>query len=274
LGVKFAICNEMFENWDLRKVMALAARLGYSAVEIAPFTLADDVRKLGKKARKKIVEDSESLGVEIAGTHWLLVKPEGLHITHPDQSIRGKTVEYLKALAEFTADIGGRVMVFGSPKQRNVLPGVDPSKAWAWAVEAFKKASRYCGDLGVTLCIEPLSRDQTNFINTCRDALKLIEDVAEPSFKLILDVRSMADEGRPIHEIVADGREHLTHFHANDTNGLGPGFGKADYHKIARTLLEIGFSGYASVEIFDFTLGSKYIATRSIENLKTYFGVI
>ena len=271
MAVKFSICNELFKGWSLKKVIEYISRIGYEGVEIAPFTISYDIRHVSKNERSEIHEIAERYGVEVVGTHWLLVTPPGLHITHPDENVRKLTVKYLIALVKFTADIGGKIMVFGSPKQRNILPGVDERRAWEWATGVFKEVCKVAEDHGVTICMEPLSRDQTNFVNTAKEATVLIEKVNSPNFQLILDVRSMFDEELSHSEIIKSYGKYLAHFHANDDNGLGPGFGRANYHKIAKALDYVNYRGYVSVEVFDFSLGAKYIAERSIVNLIKYF---
>ncbi len=199
--VKFAICNEIFEGWSLSRVMEYVASLGYDGLEIAPFTLCTDVREVSKKMRKQIAELATNFGLRIVGTHWLLVTPPGLHILHPDEKIRMRTLEYLKELVKFTYDIGGNIMVFGSPKQRNIPAGLSKSKALTIASNIFKECCKFAKDYNVIICIEPLSRDQTNFINTSKEAIELIKMVNYDNFRLILDVRSMFDEGVP-HEVI------------------------------------------------------------------------
>jgi len=272
MSVKFSICNELFEGWSFERVIGYISKIGYSGLEIAPFTISNDIRRVSKDQRRKIREVAEQYGVSIVGTHWLLVTPPGLHITHPDESTRERTLDYLIALIKFTAEIGGKIMVFGSPKQRNILPGINRDKAWSWAINVFREACRVAEDYGVIICMEPLSRDQTNFINTAEEAVLLIEKVGSPNFRLILDVRSMFDEGLPHDKLIRNYGKYLEHFHANDDNGLGPGFGRANYYKIAKALSDINYRGYVSVEVFDFSLGAKYIAERSIVNLIRYFG--
>ena len=82
--MKIAICNELFEGWPFEEVCEYIAQLGYDAVELAPFTLAETASDISSSERKKIVGAAKSAGLEIAGLHWLLVKPEGLYINHPD----------------------------------------------------------------------------------------------------------------------------------------------------------------------------------------------
>ena len=68
-------------------------------------------------------------GLETIGLHWLLAKTEGYYLTTPDEAIRKRTGDYLIALAEATRDLGGSLMVLGSPKQRDLLPGVTLDQA-------------------------------------------------------------------------------------------------------------------------------------------------
>src|SRR3977135_2278059 len=107
--MKFAICNEIFKDWKLEDTFAYAKRLGYSAVEIAPFTLANSVADISAGERQKIRDSAAQIGIEIAGIHWVLVKPEGLYINHTDAAIRERTADYFRELVDFGADIGGKV---------------------------------------------------------------------------------------------------------------------------------------------------------------------
>ena len=56
-------------------------------------------------------------------------------MTSHDATVRRPTAEYLPVLAEVCADLGGKVLVLGSPKQRNLLPGISYDDAEAYAVE-------------------------------------------------------------------------------------------------------------------------------------------
>ena len=74
-SLKTAICNELFQDWPVEKVFDYAARLGFDAVELAPFTLAETAYDITPARRKEIAGAARSAGVEIAGLHWLLAKP-------------------------------------------------------------------------------------------------------------------------------------------------------------------------------------------------------
>jgi sugar phosphate isomerase/epimerase len=268
----FAICNEIFQDWAFADACAFAARTGYDAIEIAPFTLARHVTDLAAADRARVREDAAHAGLAIAGIHWVLAQTEGLYLTHPAADVRVRTARYLVDLVDFCADLGGRVIVVGSPKQRSLLPGVAFEQAWAWAVEVFRDAVRRAEDRTVTICLEPLAPAETDFINTAAEAVRFAGQLASPAFKIILDVKAMCSEARPIPEIIRASWPHFAHFHANDRNLKGPGFGDVDFRPIAAALKEVGYTGVVSVEVFNFDEGPEAIATRSLAYLREVFG--
>ena len=221
--------------------------------------------------RRKIRETAARQGIEIAGIHWVLVKPEGLYINHPDGSLRERTARYFCELVDFCADLGGGVMVVGSPKQRNVLPEVSREQAWDWAATTFRPAVAQAEQREVTICFEPLAPAETNFINTAAEALQFVQQVPSPRFKIILDVKAMCSEAKPFPRIIQESWPHFAHFHANDRNLKGPGFGDVDYKPIAAALKEAGYQDFVSVEVFNFDEGAEAIAARSLEYLERAF---
>ncbi len=270
--MKFAICNEIYQGWKLEAAMAHAVQAGYTAVELAPFTLAKLVTDISAAERRNIRETAARLGLEICGLHWLLAQVEGLHLTHPEPAVRGRTSEYFCGLVDCCADLGGGVLVLGSPKQRNVLPGVTPEQAWTWAAETLRAPVTSAERRGVTICIEPLGPAETNFINTAAEAVRFAQQFHSPNCKIILDVKAMSSESKPIPQIIRESWPHFAHFHANDPNLKGPGFGDVDFKPIAAALKEAGYRGYVSLEVLNFDEGPETIAERSIEYLKRVFG--
>ena len=270
--MNFGICNEIFQGWKLEEAMAFAAKTGYDAIEIAPFTLAKYVTGISKSERQNIRESAKRARIAISGIHWVLAQAEGMYLNHKDPSIREQTGKYFCELVDFCAEIGGHIIVVGSPKQRNLLEGVSYEQAWDWAKETFQPAVRQALDRGLTICLEPLAPTETNFINTAEEALRFVKQFRSPSFKIILDVKAMSSESKPIPQIIQESWPHFAYFHANDKNLKGPGFGDVDFKPIAGALKDVGYEGYISVEVFNFEEGPEAIATRSLEYLKSCFG--
>jgi sugar phosphate isomerase/epimerase len=272
--MKYAFCNEAYVGWPFDRVCGDLASCGYSGVEIAPFTLDEDPRRIDERRAKEIGEIARREGTEVIGLHWLLAKPDGFHLTTPDAALRKSTVEFLQHLARLCAAMGGRIMVFGSPKQRGILPGENPDDVFARAAEGFRAVCEVAGPLGVTLALEPLSPVETDFLNTASETVRLIRAVDHPACRLHLDVKAMSSEPEPIEKIIRDHCRDLAHFHANDPNRRGPGSGEVDFASIVKALKTINYDGYVSVEVFDYVPDGPTIARTSIEFLKTMFGKI
>jgi len=263
--MKFAICNETFVDWEWERMLDCIARLGYDGVEVAPFTLADRASEISDQRRRDLRNAALRAGVPVVGLHWLLVKPEGLHVTTPDDAVRNRTADYFVDLVRLCADLGGNLMVIGSPKQRNLLPGITKARALGYAREVFERALPEAERCGVTLAIEPLTPRETDFINTAADGIELIELINHKNFRLHLDVKAMTgSESRPLPEVIQASAKHLHHFHANDSNLLGPGMGEIDHRPIMKALKEIDYKGYVSVEVFDYRPGAENIARQSL----------
>lgn len=270
--MKFGICNEIFQGWKIDDVFNYAARIGYDAVEVSPFTLAKYVTEIPAAERGRIRDAAARAGVAISGIHWVLVQAEGMYVTSPEEATRARTAQYFCDLADFCADLGGKVIVVGSPKQRSLLPGVSPEQGWAWAQEVFRPSVRVAERRGVTICFEPLPAEDTNFVNTAAEAVRFARGLGSPAFKVILDVRAMSHEATPVPQIIRESRGEFAYVHANDKNLKGPGFGDVDYGPIVAALREVGYDGTVSVEVFKFDEGPEAIATRSLEYLKRVFG--
>jgi sugar phosphate isomerase/epimerase len=270
--MKFAICNEIFKDWSLEDTFAYAKKAGYDAVEIAPFTIAKSVTLISSGERARIRELAAKAGVTISGLHWVLVQAEGMYLTHPDAAVRSRTADYFVELVNCCADLGGTRIIVGSPKQRNLLEGVSHQQAWNWAVEVFRPAVKRAEQRGVVLCFEPLAPSETDFVNTAEEGCRFAAEFASPAMSIILDVKAMSSEAKPIPQIIRESAGKFAYFHANDPNLRGPGFGDMDFTPIVAALRDAGYDGTVSVEVFKFEEGPEVIATKSREYLRKVFG--
>jgi sugar phosphate isomerase/epimerase len=266
--MRYAICNETFEGWDHARICRTAAELGYTGLEVAPFTLAPRITDVTAAQRQKLRQEAESAGVQIIGLHWLLAKTEGLHLTSPDAAVRQRTADYLVELARACRDLGGDLMVFGSPVQRRILDGVTREQAIDYAVDSFQRATKGIADAGVRLCLEPLAPAEADFIQTAAEACVILDRIDHPNFVLHLDVKAMSSEAIPIPELIRTQAARTGHFHANDANKRGPGFGEVDFKPIFRALKETNYPGWVSVEVFDYTPDPLTIARESIRYMR------
>jgi sugar phosphate isomerase/epimerase len=266
--IRYAICNETFGDWPLAKACDFAASCGYSGIEIAPFTLASLATDLPAAARGEIRRTIARAGLDCVGLHWLLAKTEGFHVAHPDADVRGRTVDYLGELARLCHDLGGRVLVFGSPKQRSLMPGVSPEQAVDHIHEVFSRLVPVLESTDTVVALEPLSPAETDVLTTAAETRRLIERIGSQHVRLLLDVKAMSSEESPIPEIILASARELEHFHANDVNLQGPGFGGVDFAPIFSALDEVRYAGWVSVEVFDYAPGPERLARDSIDYMR------
>ena len=265
---RYAICNETFEGWEHAKVCRAVAELGYQGLEIAPFTLAPRISQVTSEQRRLIRQQAEESGIQILGLHWLLAKTEGFHLNSQDLAVRKRTADYLGELARCCSDLGGSLMVFGSPAQRRVPDGATTEQATEWAADTFRRAAPVLAACNVRLCLEPLAPAETNFINTIDEANDLLARIGHSHFALHLDVKAMSTETAAIPDLVRQHGTHAGHFHANDANRRGPGFGSTDFLPIFQALNDSKYAGWVSVEAFDYTPDPVTIARESIRYMR------
>jgi sugar phosphate isomerase/epimerase len=266
--MRYAICNETFEGWDHGRVCRRVAEIGYQGLEVAPFTLAPHITDVTPEQRRTLRAQAEDSGLRILGLHWLLARTEGLHVTAADDAVRLRTAEYLVDLARCCRDLGGDLMVFGSPAQRRIPAGATRARAAEYALDTFRRALPGIADCGVRVCLEPLSPPEADFLNTCAEAVELLDRIDHPNFVLHLDVKAMATDEAPAPELIRRHAARTGHFHANDPNKRGPGFGATDFVPIFRALKESDYAGWVSVEVFDYSPDPETIARESLRYMR------
>lgn len=265
--MRISLCNEVVGEFDFAAQCALARKFGYDGIEIAPFTLSSDPPRLTSAERKELRSTAADHGLAITSLHYLLRAPSGLSITSADDTQRTRTVEVMRNLCALAADLGAKVLVHGSPDQRK-LADEDGRKRGA---DCFAAVAQAAQSSGVVYCIEPLSRDQTAFVNTIEEAANIAHQIGGPSVRTMLDCSSAAlteTESVPdlIRRWIPTGL--IAHVHFNDPNRRGPGDGKLDFGPILRALREVNYRGDAAIEPFIYEPDGAACAERGIAHIR------
>jgi D-psicose/D-tagatose/L-ribulose 3-epimerase len=273
--MRFALCNEVLQPLPFPQQCKLAADLGYDGLEVAPFTLADDPTALTDAEIAGYRRTAEEHGLQIFGLHWLLVAPAGLSIVSPDAALRQRTKEVMVRLVEICAALGGSYLVHGSPKQRSVPAGSSREEALERARECLSGAAAAAARCGVTYCLEPLARRETDLFNTVEECAALVEEVGAPALRTMVDCSAAGQtEKLPVHEVMAQWmpRGVIGHVQVNDPNRRGPGQGALDFGPVLRVLRDMEaqghFPGILGVEPFDYVPDGPGCAAHSIGFLR------
>jgi len=273
--MKFALCNEVLEPLPFAGQCELAARLGYDGLEVAPFTLAASPMDLSDAQAAEFTRIAADHGLTIFGLHWLLVAPSGLSIVSEDVAVRDRTLMVMSRLVELCAIMGGNYLVHGSPKQRSVPPGMPRERALALATECFARMGDEASRTGVVYCIEPLARRETDLINTVAEAAAIVDEVASPGLKTMIDCSAAGQsESQSIEALIGRWAPsgHIAHVQVNDPNRRGPGQGDMHFAPILQTLSRMQamghYDGIVAVEPFDYVPDGPGCAARAIGYLK------
>ena len=275
-ALRLAICNEVFGDLPLDRVCQHVAALGYTGLEIAPFTLGSNPGILDAAERRRIRETIQKSGLEFVGLHWLLVGPEGLHATARDESVRGRTWKYVHQMIDLCADLAlpdaelRGVMVFGSPKQRSSRDGMSPKEATDVFVHELAHAAPHAESRGVTILLEALPLNQSDVVTSLAQAVCIVKQIGSPAVQTMFDVHNAIDETSPHAELVRKYAPYIRHIHVNELDGREPGMGDYDFAPLLDTLSDMNYKGWVSLEAFDFSRDPVEIAQRSIEHLKVY----
>ena len=253
--MRIALCNEVLRGMALERQCEIAAALGYDGLEIAPFTLGDSPERISTAGAAKIRGIVEASGLVVTGLHWLLVKPEGLSLTDPDRAVRGRTIEIMIRLTMLCAELGGTVLVHGSPAQRQIAAGESHAVALARVRDGLAEAAKAAAKAGVIYCIEPLARRQTALVNTVAEAADLVRSIDQPHLRTMIDCSAAGlTEADTIPDLIDRWLPTglIAHIHVNDPNRRGPGQGEMNFAPILASLMRNHYAGTVAVEPFEY----------------------
>ncbi|HOX13436.1 MAG TPA: sugar phosphate isomerase/epimerase [Spirochaetia bacterium] len=252
MKLTYSVCNELFGDLPLPRAARIIRESGYTGIEFAPFTIFGDFSPGSVRdglAEARDVLDGE--GLSFAGFHWLLAKPEGLHLASPDPAVRSRSVDHLRFLADCAGRLGGGPLILGSPRQRGSLPEVPKAEAEAALDRALREAAPAVEAAGCSLLLESLSPEQTDVVNSLAEAVRRARAAGSPAVSSMFDFRNVSGEAEGWQALLDRHFGDIRHVHANEVDGRAPGTGSSDYLPAFRTLLARGYRGWVSVEIFE-----------------------
>ena len=241
--MKLSISNIAWKSEDDSKVYKLMKKYGYKGLEIAP------TRVFPEKPYKKLTEAkiwskelNKKYGFIISSMQSIWFgRQENIFRTYDEREI---LKDYTKQAINFAVMIGCKNLVFGCPKNRNLVEGADEEVA----IDFFKSLGDYAYNLGTVIGMEanpPIYN--TNYINDTKSALNLIQKVNSKGFLLNLDIGTVLQNKESLYEI--EGKvKYINHIHISE-----PGLKIIEKRKIHKQLKEIlideDYNKYISIEM-------------------------
>lgn len=246
-----------------------------SFLQVSPFTTAST--KLFKQYKKwgfdtveipiedpshidpvKLKAAAEKAGIAIGSVCACMGPGRDLRGSAADQKTG---VTYVKAIIDQAAIMGCPKVIGPVYSVVGKADAVEPKqqkKEFALVVKNLKTLCNYAEKKGVLICVEPLNRFETDFLNTCDQGLKLIKAVKSPALKLHLDTFHMNIEEKDQAAAIKKAGKHLGHFHACGSDRGTPGNDHIDWAPIVKALKSVKYKGDLVIE--SFTTDVKVIA--------------
>lgn len=267
--MKLAVSNIAWDNSKLSEHLALLHDSGCEGVELAPSCIWQEPIEAPASDRARIKALVRASGLELTGFHALLFTRPDLQLFQ-DRAGLDQTAGYLIELAQLCCDLEGTVLILGSPRNR-VRHGRDYGECLDWGVDAFSRIATACEPLGVTLCIEPLGPDETEFVMSAREGAALVRRVNHPNFRLHLDAKALLSTGENLGCVLEEHGKLLRHFHVGDPGLAPPGSTGADHAPFGQALRRANYQHYVSIEMRRGHGDSREVVSRSIAYVTQHY---
>ncbi|MFO1488565.1 MAG: sugar phosphate isomerase/epimerase [Verrucomicrobiota bacterium] len=241
-GINTFLFTSPFTNRDTR-LFAQFKRWGFDSVELAIEDPAhiDPVRVKRELDRHGLVCGSVSA------------------CFGPDRDLRGTakqqqaTIRYVLELLDHMEVLDCPTMIgplYSAVGRADAVPAAEYRRQWQTVKRHLRTLARNAEQHGKVICLEPLNRFETDFINTCEQALKMVGEVNRPSLKILLDTFHMNIEEKSSADAIRRAGKHLGHLHACGSDRGTPGKDHTDWKAIGRALRDIRYGGDVVIESF------------------------
>ena len=224
---------------------------GYDSVEIA----LEDASHVHAPTLKKALDDNGLICGSMCGAMG------------PGRDLRGSneeqrtSLDYIKSVLDVMAEVDCPVLagpLYSTVGRAEPTEEKEYSKQWETVAGHLQTVAHYAQERNSTLAIEPLNRYETDFINTCEQAMKMVADVNSEALTVHLDTYHMNIEEKDPARAILHAGEKLGHFHACGCDRGTPGGDHINWDKLVIALRKVNYDGGVVIE--SFTTDVKIIA--------------
>ena len=228
---------------DLADAFRQAAESGCQGVEIHMRQAADVDLSQVKRLMKEFGLKVPTLGTGMAAA-------DGLSFSHPDATVRTRTIDRVLGHVRFAAEIGAAVTIGSLSGNLGDCDVEERRGRRAAALESLGQLCKQARNAGVTVLLEPLNRYEGDYINRLADVVKIAEDIGADNLKLLADTFHMNIEEPDVCQSLRTAGPWIGHVHLADTNREAPGHGHLDVASVLEALDSIAYEGFLSFEVF------------------------
>lgn len=241
-GIHMLLFSETFTKKDLW-ILDRAKELGFDGVELSLFDpYSVPVSEVKRKVR--------TLGLRVNTGTGLSKR---YNLISPDKNTRRRGIEYMKRIIVLSQELGAENLTGVNYAGWGYLTGkMRTQEEWNWGVEAFSEVCEFARENSqLTLCIEPVNRFESHFINIAADAVRFLKEVGAKNAKVHLDTFHMIREENIFTEAVKVCGSRLGYVHACENHRGIPGTGMVPWEEFYQALNAVGYDGWITIESFN-----------------------
>ena len=241
-GINTFLFASPFRDRDAR-LFRRFRRWGFTSVEIA----IEDPKHVKPAVLKKELDRVGLVCGSVAGCFG------------PGRDLRGSPGEqkaasdYVLRILDQMAELDCPTLIgpiYSAVGRASAVPAAQYKRQWRAVVKNLRPLCARAAERSQQICLEPLNRYETDFINTCDQALQMVHDVGSPALKILLDTFHMNIEEKSPAAAIRRAGPHLGHFHACGSDRGAPGGDHIDWAAIAQALHDIRYDGDVVIESF------------------------
>lgn len=280
--VKLAFSTNAYINYSVEEALKRIAEHGYAGAELLGDTphayfpeFTDDDLDSVRDSLNKLDLGVSNINANTATGYYDDAPPSSFFdptIITADDEERHWRIEYTKDAIDLAqaVDAPSICVATGRP-----LPGTLPEEARMYLQDSLDEILTYAEQKGVNVGIE---FEPELLIESTEETLTLIQEVDRSSLGVNLDIGHAAVYGEDPIEMIHQAAGHLTGLHLEDIVGgirgkhyhRIPGEGDLDFRGIFDALDDIGYNGYATLELYTYPQKPDVAARKAYQNLNKY----
>ena len=242
-GVNTWVWTSPLTTVELERLAPIVAGMGFDWLEV-PLEGLDDLDPIIGAELLKAYDLEVSVCAAMGPDRDLI---------HEDASIRENGMNYLRGCIDAAETLGATNLVgplYSAVGRTWQATPEERARDTDLLVQQLKSLAEYAGAHGVTLCVEPLNRFETSFINLADQAIEVVDRVAHPACQIMLDTFHMNIEEKSLGDAIRAVGPRLKHLHACENDRGAPGSGNVNWAAVAQGLKDINYDGPVVIESF------------------------
>jgi D-psicose/D-tagatose/L-ribulose 3-epimerase len=242
-GINTLIFTAGFTDDDV-KLFPRLKDMGFDVVEIS-------LAKQGDIDPSRVADELSKNSLACSSVCGLFGEDRDLR--GPNEEYMRNSIEYIKVLIDNAKALGADRVVgplYSAVGRANMEEPEARKRQWENCKKNLKEICGYAAEMGIKIGLEPLNRFETDFINICEDALKMVEEVGYENFGVHLDTFHMHIEEKDSAAAIRAAGDKLLMLHTCENDRGAPGTGQIHWDEIAQAIKDIGYDDYVVIESF------------------------